>query len=246
VSSVSAFVWAVGAVSIAGGFIGSVSGFGIGSLVTPVLATELGTRTAVAAVSLPHAIGTAVRFWTLRHNVNRRLLWSFGLTSAIGGLVGALLQARANSRILTAVFASLLVFAGVAGVTGWARRMRFGRRGSWVAGALSGMFGGLVGNQGGIRSAAMLGIELDLPPHEFVATATAVALFVDSARVPVYLITEWPELRQSSNWIAVSTLGVVIGTVLGLATLRSIPEARFRRLVSLLILALGVYMFTRV
>jgi uncharacterized membrane protein YfcA len=228
VSSVSAFDWAVGAVSIAGGFIGSVSGFGIGSLVTPMLATELGTRTAVAAVSLPHAIGTAVRFWTLRHNVNRRLLWSFGLTSAIGGLVGALLQ------------------AGVAGVTGWARRMRFGRRGSWVAGALSGLFGGLVGNQGGIRSAAMLGIELDLPPHEFVATATAVALFVDSARVPVYLITEWPELRQSSNWIAVSTLGVVIGTVLGLATLRSIPEARFRRLVSLLILALGVYMFTRV
>ena len=54
--------------------------------------------------------------------------------------------------------------------------MRFGGRTAWLAGALSGAFGGLVGNQGGIRSAAMLGLGVQGPA--FVATATAIGIAV--------------------------------------------------------------------
>jgi uncharacterized membrane protein YfcA len=233
-------------VSVAGGFIGSISGFGIGSLVTPVLAAELGTKLAVAAVSIPHVVGTALRFWTLRHAVNRQLLWGFGLTSAAGGLTGALLHGSLNSRLLTAIFAGLLLLAGFTGTTEWSNRIRLSPRTAWVAGALSGVFGGLVGNQGGIRSAALLGFDVDLPGHEFVATATAAALFVDAARVPVYLAMEGSALRQSIPSIALSVAGVVAGTVIGLGALDRIPERRFRRVVSTLILALGVYMLTQV
>ena len=39
---------------------------------------------------------------------------------------------------------------------------------AWIAGAMSGFLGGLVGNQGGIRTAAMLGFEV--PRQAFVAT----------------------------------------------------------------------------
>src|SRR5437899_12396609 len=64
-----------------------------------------------------------------------------------------------------------------------------------IAGGVSGGFGGLVGNQGGIRSAAMLG--LNVPRDAFVATATAIALMVDVARVPVYVFTEAPSAPAS-------------------------------------------------
>ena len=70
----------------------------------------------------------------------------FGVLSAIGGLVGALLNARANSPALTMVFAALLLFAGFSGLTGFAERMRFGRKSAWIAGAISGLFGGMVGS----------------------------------------------------------------------------------------------------
>src|SRR5262249_44587442 len=50
-------------VAVAAGAIASVAGFGIGSLLTPLLAWPLGTRLAVAAVSIPHLVGTALRFW---------------------------------------------------------------------------------------------------------------------------------------------------------------------------------------
>jgi hypothetical protein len=71
-------------VAVIAGAIAAVTGFGIGSLLTPVLALQVDTRLAVAAVSIPHVVGTALRLWLLEGRIDRRVLWSFGLTSAAG------------------------------------------------------------------------------------------------------------------------------------------------------------------
>jgi uncharacterized protein len=227
---------------LAGG-VASISGFGIGSLLTPLLATQVGLKLAVAAVSIPHLIGTAVRFLTLRKHVDRRVLLGFGLMSAAGGLIGALLHTMAESPILTAVFGTLLVFAGLTGLVGLAERMRFVGAAAWVAGGISGFLGGLVGNQGGIRSAALLGF--DVPKQSFVATATAIGLIVDGARMPVYLATQGREMLAAWPSIVAATVGVVAGTFAGYRLLKRLPEQLFRRLVSLMILCLGVAMIVR-
>src|SRR5262249_22219460 len=150
------------------------------------------------------------------------LLLGFGIASAAGGLAGALLHVWLSSRILGVVFGALLVLAAVAEFTGWMRRVRWGRRAAWLAGVLSGALGGLGGNQGGIRSAAMLGF--DVPKESFVATATAIGLFVDVARLPVYLIAQGTEIARIWPWIAVATLGVVLGTALGTRALGRVPR----------------------
>ena len=53
-------------VGFVAGAIASVSGFGIVSLLTPLLAVRVGTKLAVAAVSVPHLTAIALRFWLLR------------------------------------------------------------------------------------------------------------------------------------------------------------------------------------
>jgi uncharacterized membrane protein YfcA len=230
-------------VSVLAGAVAAVTGFGIGSLLTPVLALQVDTRLAVAAVSIPHVIGTALRFWLLRGGIDRRVLWNFGLASAAGGLTGALLQGWTSNRWLNVLFGMLLLFAAAAELTGLARRMRFRGSMAWIAGALSGLLGGLVGNQGGIRSAALLGF--DLPKQQFVATATAVALFVDGARLPVYLAMQHREIAAIWPWVALATVGVIIGTLLGSRVLAGIPEAWFRRVLALILAILGVAMLVR-
>lgn len=234
------FELAVAAAAVLAGTIASVAGFGIGSVLTPLLAVHADAKLAVAAVSIPHVVGTAVRFWRLRGHVDRRIFLWFGLTSAAGGLAGALLHAYASSRALAIVFGCLLLFVGVSETTGFMRRIRLGRRAAWIAGALSGVFGGLVGNQGGIRSASLLAFDGD--PRSFVATATAVGLVVDAARMPVYLATEWSGLQALWPLIAIATVGVVAGTVAGIRLLGGVPEYVFRRIVAVLLLALGVWM----
>jgi uncharacterized membrane protein YfcA len=228
--------------AIAGG-IASVTGFGIGSLLTPVLALHLDTRLAVAAVSVPHVIGTALRFWLLSGSVDRRVFWSFGLTSAAGGLAGALLQGRATTRWLNIVFGLLLLFAAVSEIAGLARRMRFRGSVAWIAGALSGLLGGLVGNQGGLRSAALLGF--DLSKQSFVATATAIGLVVDGARMPIYLATQGRELAAIGTWIALAAVGVILGTLAGSRALARIPDVWFHRVLALVLTVLGGVMLWR-
>lgn len=227
--------------AVAAGGVAALSGFGIGSLLTPFLAAAVETKVAVAAVAIPHVAGTALRFWLLRKSVDRRVLLSFGLTSAAGGLAGALLHSYFASIALTVILACLLVFAGIMGLTRLSERLRFRGPAAWAAGAISGAFGGLVGNQGGIRSAAMLG--LDVSRDTFVATATAIALMVDAARLPVYIVMEGSQVAALWPVVAALTVGVLIGTLGGARVLRRIPAPIFRKIVSGLILALGIFIF---
>ncbi|HEX2218837.1 MAG TPA: sulfite exporter TauE/SafE family protein [Gemmatimonadales bacterium] len=228
------------AVAVVAGGIASVAGFGIGSLLTPVLALETGMKVAVAAIGVPHAVGTALRFWLLRRHVDRTVLFGFGVASALGGLLGALLHTRVSGRALLLVFSCLLLLAGISELTGWMERVRWGRTAAWLSGVLSGGFGGLVGNQGSIRSAAMLGFRV--PKESFVATATAVGLFVDAARLPVYFATQWRDIAGVWPQVLTATIGVIVGTVAGRRTLERMPQRAFRRTVAVLLVALGLYM----
>jgi uncharacterized membrane protein YfcA len=234
------FEMLLGLIAVVAGVVATISGFGIGSFLTPTLAMATNTKLAVAAVAIPHLIGSAVRFWKLRQHIDTSLLYSFGLMSALGGLIGALLHTVLHSVLLKVVFGLLLMFAGLMGVTGFIDRMRFYGHGAWAAGFLSGTLGGVVGTQGGIRAVALLGFELS--KETFVATATAVALIIDGIRAPIYLVSHSKELMEIWTLIFWGTIGVVIGTAGGEHVLKTIPESAFRRLVSALLIVLGFYM----
>jgi uncharacterized membrane protein YfcA len=225
--------------AIAGG-IASIAGFGIGSLLTPLVASQYGMKTAVTAVAVPHFVATFLRFWKLRSHVDWHIVVGFGLMNATGSLVGALIHTRVNSPILAVVLGILLLFAGMMGILGYTDRMRFTRTMAWLAGFLSGSFGGLVGNQGGIRSAAMLGLGVEGPA--FVATATAIGIAVDVVRMPIYVATEFSRMVNSGQVILAASTGVVIGTLVGERVLRRVPARLFRRVVSILLAAVGAYL----
>lgn len=229
-------------IAVLSGATASVVGFGIGSLLTPLLALRVGMPAAIAAIALPHAAATALRFWRLRHAVDWAVVRRFGVLSAAGGLAGALLYTRLGGRTLTLALAGLLILTAVTGLTGILTRWNSSRA-AGVLGTISGFFGGLAGNQGGLRSAALL--TFGLSPAAFVATATATALLVDAARTPVYLWRAGAELLTLWVPIALATAGVLGGTLVGEQILLGMSAERFRRVVSLAILGLGAFLLLR-
>lgn len=231
------------AVALLAGSVASVTGFGIGSLLTPLLATSMDMRLAVAAVAIPHVVGTALRFVLMGAAPDPQVLWSFGVTSAVGGLLGALLQGWLGNPGLTLVLGVLLIFTGIGELSGLARRLRFQGAAAWAAGALSGFLGGLVGNQGGIRSAALLSFHLRR--DTFIATATAIGLFVDGARTPFYVWSQGEALLSYAPQIATAVVGVAAGTIAGGRVLSSVPEPWFRPTIALVILLLGVWVLSQ-
>lgn len=77
------------------------------------------------------------------------------------------------------------------------------------------------------------------------ATATAIGLLVDGARLPVYLVTQGEQLTAIWPWVALTSAGVCAGTILGGRALTRIPEMWFGRLLALVLALLGLAMIVR-
>ena len=86
-------------------------------------------------------------------------------------------------------------------------------------------------------------LALDVRKEVFVATAVAIALVVDGARLPIYAVTTGRELLAAWPIVVVASAGVLAGTLLGKILFGWIPEAVFRRIVSALLVALGIAIF---
>lgn len=236
----SSFLFVVLLMSVVAGATASIAGFGIGSILTPLLALRLGTPTAVAAVAVPHAVATVFRAWRLRRAVDWPVFRRFGIWSAAGGLAGALLFSRLGSDALTRVLGALLVLTAISTLTGWATRVHVPRWAAWVLGILSGFFGGVVGNQGGLRAGALIG--LGLTSAAFVATSTMTGVIVDVVRTPIYVVRQGSAVGQAWTLVATSTIGVLVGTLLGERALFGLSPERFRHLLATLIGALGSWL----
>jgi uncharacterized membrane protein YfcA len=225
-------------VAVLAGAVAAVSGFGIGSLLTPFLLLYFPAAEAVAIVSVPHVVATTVRLVRLREDIDWPTFRQFGVASAVGGLAGAALQPVLASDALTLLLAILLLSAGTSELI--KRTVPLPRTPFWrlAGGTLSGVFGGLVGNQGGIRAAALLGFQLET--KALVATATASALLVDAARVPIYAFASGDVLMSTVPLWTAGTLGVVVGTFLGVPLLGRIPGPLYRQIVGGLLVLLGL------
>ena len=235
----TSFIVIVALLSIFAGSTASVVGFGIGSILTPIIATRYGTDLAVAVVVIPHLAGSSLRGWRLRGTVDWRMFRQFGILSAIGGLVGALAFARLAPAVLTRILGVLLIITASAGLTRWPDRWKPSAGVARALGILSGFFGGVVGNQGGLRAAALTSFELS--PSAFVATSTVIGIVVDVVRAPIYVARAGGGLATLWSIVAIATAGVLAGTLLGERLLLGLSPQRFRQIVAAAIGVLGAW-----
>ncbi len=225
-------------VAFCAGITATLSGFGIGSLVTPLLSLHYETKTAIALVAIPHALATALRLLLVYKKIDKHVFLRFGLASAAGGLLGAWFHSFLSGRWLEITLGLLLLLAGTTGFS----KTTFKLKGpaAVLGGVLSGMFGGLVGNQGGIRAAALL--SFDLNKEVFIAVSTASALLVDAVRLPVYLTAQSKNVFAEWPLLIIMCVAVVAGTFAGMHLLKKINDAHFKKILSGLLLALGFFM----
>lgn len=208
---------------------------------TPLLLTRFSAPVAVGVVALPHVTATALRFVRHRHAIDRAVLVRFGIPSAIGGAAGGLLHGVLRSEALVMVLAALLVLTGIANLTNGFGRWQPSLLVAAVMGVLSGLFGGLVGNQGGLRAAGLSAFRLE--PRAFLATGTAVALLIDVVRTPFYLADGGDVLLQLWKPITAAAAGCLIGTIAGERVFLRMSPHVYRRAVGAAVLVLGLWLF---
>ena len=177
------------------------SGFGLGTLLTPVFVLFFPVDLALLMTASVHLMNNVLKFGLLIRSVERKTLFSFALWAVPGAFIGA--RATVGLGQMSAWHFSeawtvgpLPFLIGCLMITFtlmefWPAWNRFAWTGRWfyAGGFFSGFFGGLSGHQGALRSLFLK--KLDLSPMSFVATGTAIALLIDLSRIPIYWQDFW-------------------------------------------------------
>lgn len=222
------------------------SGFGLGTLLTPVFALFFPLPEAIALTAVVHFVNNISKLAILFKMVDRKVLFQFGIVSLFMAILGARVLGIMDyipQKIVYQIFghdfqttwlklgigAIIILFTWIEWSSSRVERW-FSGKGSYIAAGLSGFFGGMSGHQGALRSAFL--IKLKLSKEAFIATGTAMAVLVDMARIPVYLGRNWQQVVQEKSLLMATLLASLMGVVIGRNYLKKLTIGALHKLVS--------------
>ncbi len=251
----------VGAVAFVASVLTLFSGFGLGTLLMPVVAIFMPIAAAVAVTAVVHLLNNLFKLVTLWRDIHWRTVWTFGVPAMLATVPGAwllthlaslpgtyryhVLGLAAEMTPIGVLVGGLLMAFAVIEWFSLAKRWQVSARHLPLGGLLSGFFGGLSGHQGAFRSAFLLHAGLDAP--QFVASNAALAALVDITRLVVYgLNLALIVSGDHGQIVVVATLAAFAGVLLGKVLLKKVTIAAIQRLVAVMLLVLGALLMAGV
>jgi hypothetical protein len=229
------------------------SGFGLGTVLTPVMAIFFPIETAVAVTAVVHFANNLFKLTLFGSQADRGVSLRFGLPALAASFVGAWtlvkvagLEPLFSYSMFGAEFfvTPVKLLVGVLIVFFAVQELRGGKRNpipaAWLplGGVVSGFFGGLSGNQGAFRSAFLLGAGLG--KEAFIATGVVLACVVDVTRLGVYAGMAGSHLvTDNAGLVLAATLSAFLGVHVSRKALKKITIRTVRMLVGVMLLVLG-------
>ncbi|MBI1807005.1 MAG: sulfite exporter TauE/SafE family protein [Ignavibacteria bacterium] len=215
-----------------------VAGFGLGTILTPVFTLFYDVKLAILLVAIVHFVNNALKFLLFRKYIDLSIIKRFGLLSVVGSILGAALQLYLQSDLLKVFLGILLIVLGLVEFLPEKTTFKLPQKIDVIGGFFSGLLGGLVGNQGAIRSAYLL--NYDISKEAFIATATVIALTIDATRIPVYL-TSHQQFISEIHWQLLLVVTVaLIGTLVGKKLLTYFSIGIFKKVVAGFVVLMGI------
>ncbi|TNE29907.1 MAG: sulfite exporter TauE/SafE family protein [Alphaproteobacteria bacterium] len=230
------------------------SGFGLGTILMPVVAVFFPVTTAVAMTAFVHLLNSLFKLTTLWKYIDWRVTARFGIPAMIATIPGAWLLAKladlpeihsytafGTTAIITPVKLAvglLLIFFATLEWLPVLKKINLSARTLPLGGILSGFFGGLSGHQGAFRSAFLIRAGLD--KDRFVASNAAIAAVVDITRLAVYGLNITLIMAQvDMRLLAAATIAAFAGVLAGKAGLKKVTISFVQKLVAATLYLLG-------
>ncbi len=230
------------------------SGFGLGTILTPVFAIFFPIEIAIALTGIVHFLNNIFKLALIGAKANKAVVIRFGLPAFFAAFVGAYLLIELSSLTplysysinqkefavtpVNLVVAFLLIFFSLMEVVPALAKQGLGKN-LFLGGILSGFFGGLSGNQGALRSAFL--VKADLGKEAFIATGVVIACIVDFSRLGVY-VTRFAEsgLHENVALVAAATLSAFVGAFAGSRLLKKVTMESVQIVVTVMLIILSV------
>jgi uncharacterized membrane protein YfcA len=229
-----------------------ISGFGLGTLLTPVFAIFFPLPLAIAATAVVHLASHLFNVGLVGKWAHWPTVLKFSIAAVIAAMVGArLLGAVSHVQPLITYHLSegrrheitLLKLLIAAILAGFALMDLAPRKKSPpalpipVGGALSGFFAGLSGIQGALRSAFL--VRAGLGREAYVGTSAVCAVAVDLARIPLYLKEFGSIPLHAIGLVIAACLAAFAGSVGGSRVMKRVTFRTIQRIVAAMLLILA-------
>lgn len=231
------------------------SGFGLGTILTPVLMIFFPVELAIALTGVVHFFNNVFKIILVGKNADKSVVLRFGIPAVVAAFAGAwvLLNIPDASPLFTYQLAGktwevypvkflisvlLIIFASM-DLIPYLQRLEFGKDKLPLGGFLSGFFGGLSGNQGALRAAFL--IRAGLSKEAFIGTAVVVSTFVDFTRLSVYSTRFLKSgLVENIPIVLCATLSAIAGAFLGNKLLKKITLKSLQTIVAIMLILLSI------
>ena len=235
------------------------SGFGLGTILTPVFMLFFPVDLAIALTGVVHFFNNIFKLILVGKRADKQVTLRFGIPAVIAAFAGAwlLLQItdlpslfsysiggkRFEVSPVKFIISILLILFAVIDLVPYFSKLQFGKDKLPIGGALSGFFGGLSGNQGALRSAFL--IKAGLSKEAFIATAAVVSAFVDFTRLSVYA-TRFTKagLHENLTLVICATLAAIAGAYVGNKLLKKITLKFIQILVAIMLIVVSLALGT--
>lgn len=241
-------------VSFAAAILTFFSGFGLGTILTPVFAIFFPIELAIGLTGLVHFFNGVFKLLLIGSHAHKEVVIKFGIPAVIAAFAGAWLLLKLSDlgilysyfwlgrnfsiTVVKLIIAVLLVFFSLVELFSLFDHIKFKGRHLLLGGILSGFFGGLSGHQGAFRSAFL--IQAGLSKEAFIGTATLIAVFIDLTRLGVYSSFWERGLRDEVNLILCATSAAIAGAYMGRRLLHKITMKLVQRIVAILLLIISI------
>lgn len=221
-----------------------MSGFGLGTILTPVFLIFYDVKIAILIVAVVHLSNNLLKLSLFRSHISVDILKRFGALTLIGAFIGAFFQGKMDSSAVKILLGASLIFLGLKEAIGLGEKFRLPKKIDFIGGFLSGLLGGFVGNQGAIRSAYLL--NYNIPKETFIATAAIIASVVDITRIPVYIYSNKGLLVDNVSLLLITTASAFAGTFAGNKFFKKISLKTFKIYVAATIIIIGMLLILRI
>jgi len=231
------------------------SGFGLGTLLMPVVALFFPLELAIAMTAIVHLANNLFKIGLLGRKADAVVLIRFGLPAMAAALLGAgmlvwlgelrpIFEYSTFGRTLQISPLKLVIGLVIIAFVALELSPSFSKivlECKWLpaGGIVSGFFGGLSGHQGAFRSMFLLKAGLD--KEAFVATGVVLAVMVDMSRILIYGAdisanggeVKWPLVIAAS-------LSAFAGAYLGAKVLKKVTIRSVQFVVSVLLVVVAI------
>ncbi len=231
------------------------SGFGLGTILTPVFMVFFPVELAIALTGIVHFFNNLFKIILVGKDANKEVVLKFGLPAIVAAFFGAwvLLKIPDNNPLFTYdlmghhfevypvkfIISILLIGFASMDLIPYFKNLSFDKSKLPIGGILSGFFGGLSGNQGALRTAFL--IRAGLSKEAFIGSAVVISTLVDFSRLSMYATKiSGSGITDNIQLILCATGSAIAGAVIGHRLLKKITLHTLQVVVAIMLIVLSI------